>query len=557
MPNERRERRRKPSPDSDPSLVRENIIAQAQIPTVWPEAVAQALERVSRKARNGHPEVGIDLTALPFVTIDGKDARDFDDAVFCCRADGEFRLDVAIADVSRWVTRDDPLDGSARERGNSVYFPGHVVPMLPELLSNDLCSLNPGKVRFALVCRMRISDNGKIQGYEFVEATIRSAARLDYEGVSRFLGVADDKTYDKLPAVRDSLLTLDAVTLRLFEQRGSRGGVNMEFPEIRICYDAKGWIRSIASTSRMEAARLIEECMLAANVCAAQTLDKHLSHAIYRCHEAPGPDSVRTLREVYGMFGVKIEGGSQPTGVSFSRALESAKKRGAPLASLQMLMLRCMKQAHYSPTRKPHFALGFKTYTHFTSPIRRYPDLIVHRLLKAVLAGGELPSTDYEASELAVIAEHCSHTERRAETAERELVTWLKAGFMRSHVGKTFSGTVSGVTGFGVFVTLDDFPVEGMVHVSELGNHYYEFNERQVMLVAQHGGERIGLGDNMTVRVAGVQLEEGKIDLTRVLNGGKAKNSAKGRKHKSGYRAGVKGRRRSNGRRQAQGARKI
>jgi ribonuclease R len=551
MSNELRARKRKPSPDPDPSSARENIIAQTQIPTVWPEGVAEALEQVSDKACKVHQEAVVDLTAVPFVTIDGKDARDFDDAVFCSRANGGFRLDVAIADVSRWVTRDDPLDGAARERGNSVYFPGHVVPMLPELLSNNLCSLKPGKVRFALVCRMQISNSGKIQGYEFLEATIRSAARLDYEGVSGFLEVADDKTYDKLPAVRDSLLTLDAVTLRLFEQRRSHGGVNMEFPETRICYDPKGWIRSIASSSRLEAARLIEECMLAANVCAAETLDRHLPEAIYRCHESPHPDSVRTLREVYAMFGVKIAGGSQPTGLSFSRALESAKKRDTPLTSLQILMLRCMKQAHYSPLRKPHFALGFDAYTHFTSPIRRYPDLIVHRLLKALLAGGELPPPEYEASELGVIAEHCSHTERRAETAERELATWLKAGFMRSHIGKTFGGTVSGVTGFGVFVTLDDFPVEGMVHVSELGNHFYEFDERQVMLVARDSSERIGLGDSMTIRVAGVQLEEGKIDLTRVLNGGKAKHSAKGRKRKSGYLPGVKGRRRSSGRRQA------
>ena len=551
MPNERRVQKPKSSLDPDPLPVRENIIAQNQIPTVWPEGITEALGGVSRKARNEHPETVVDLTALPFVTIDGKDARDFDDAVFCCRADNGFCLDVAIADVSRWVTRDGLLDGAARERGNSVYFPGHVVPMLPELLSNDLCSLNPGKVRFALVCRMNISARGKMQGYNFFEARIRSAARLDYEGVSRFLRAADDQAYDKLPAVRDSLVTLDAVTLRLLDQRRSAGGVTMEFPEAKICYDPKGRIRSIASTPRLEAARLIEECMLAANVCAAETLDKHLPQAIYRCHEAPDPASVRTLGEVYGMFGVKIEGRGHPTGLSFSRALESAKKRDAPLASLQMLMLRCMKQAHYSPTRIPHFALGFKTYTHFTSPIRRYPDLIVHRLLKAVLSGAELSSTVYEASELGAIAEHCSHTERRAETAARELATWLKAEFMRSHIGKTFTGSVSGVTGFGVFVTLDDFPVEGMVHVSELGEHYYAFDERHLMLVARHSGERITLGDSMTIRVAGVQLEEGKIDLTRVLNGGKARNSATGRKRKSGYRTGANGRRRSNSRRQA------
>ena len=253
--------------------------------------------------------------------------------------------------------------------------------------------------------------------------------------------------------------------------------------------------------------------MLAANVCAGQTLDRSLSQAIYRCHDAPDRDAINTLREIFGMFGATIEGGRVPTGESLSRALASARQTEVPLTSLQVLILRSMKQAFYSPSKAPHYGLGFATYTHFTSPIRRYPDLIVHRLLKALLDRSETTERDYGAAELGVIAEQSSCTERRAEIAEREMMAWLKGQFMHQYIGNVFSGTVSGIAGFGVFVTLDDFPVEGMIHVSELGRGYFEFNERHMTLAAHGTGESVRLGDTMRVRVAGVQAEDGKIDL--------------------------------------------
>lgn len=528
--------RRRPQKESSQvqvSSVRERILLKNQIPTTWPEGVEEALVAIAQKPTDNPAGGAMDLTQVPFVTIDGKDARDFDDAVYCRQGPDGFDLDVAIADVSRWVERDSPLDVAARERGNSVYLPGHVVPMLPELLSNGLCSLNPGEVRYALVCRMKVTHQGKVNSYEFVEARIQSAARLNYESVSAFLEQPDGAPLAVSLAIKESLTALDTVSRQLLSQRRAAGSLHLEFSETDTFFDADGRIEAMTSRPRLGGARLIEECMLAANVCAGQTLDRSLSQAIYRCHDAPDRDAINTLREIFGMFGATIEGGRVPTGESLSRALASARQTEVPLTSLQVLILRSMKQAFYSPSKAPHYGLGFATYTHFTSPIRRYPDLIVHRLLKALLDRSETTERDYGAAELGVIAEQSSCTERRAEIAEREMMAWLKGQFMHQYIGNVFSGTVSGIAGFGVFVTLDDFPIEGMIHVSELGRGYFEFDERHMTLAAHGTGESVRLGDTMRVRVAGVQSEDGKIDFIRVSDEGDRAVSSRSRKRNS------------------------
>jgi len=509
---------------------RENILRRNQIPTTWPEGVEESLATISEMPADDPSGGALNLTQVPFVTIDGKDARDFDDAVYCRQGVDGFELDVAVADVSRWVERDSPLDGAARERGNSVYLPGRVVPMLPELLSNDLCSLKPGEVRFVLVCRMNLTHQGKINHYQFAEARIQSAARLTYENVSAFLEQPSRALLDQSPLIKESLRALDAVSRRLLDQRRAAGSLQLEFSETDTLFDGDGYIEAMSPRPRLEAARLIEECMLAANICAGQTLDRHLSKAIYRCHDAPDRDAIQALKEVFGMFGIRIDGGGMPTGESLSRAIASAKESEGPLASLQMLVLRSMKQAFYSPSRAAHYGLGFTTYTHFTSPIRRYPDLIVHRLLKGVLDRSKAPGAGYDERELTAITDHCSRTERQAEAAEREMMAWLKAQFMRQHIGELFSGTVSGIAGFGVFITLDDFPVEGMIHVSELGRGYFEFDERHMTLVARQTGESVRLGDRMRVKLAGVHLEDGKIDFVRALDQGSRATSLRARK---------------------------
>ena len=533
MTKARSKRQQNLSDETPVTLVRERILLKNQIPTTWPEGVEEALIAIAKKATDDSTNGVMDLTQVPFVTIDGKDARDFDDAVYCQQGPDGFDLDVAIADVSRWVERDNALDDAARERGNSVYLPGHVVPMLPELLSNDLCSLNPGEVRFALVCRMKVTHQGKIDDYEFVEARIQSAGRLIYEEVSEFLEQPDSVLLDESLAVRESLMALETVSNQFLSQRRGAGSLQLEFSETDTLFDDDGHIESMTSRPRLKAARLIEECMLAANVCAGQTLECAFSQAIYRCHDAPDRDAINMLREIFGMFGVTIDGGRVPNGESLSRALASAKQSEIPLSALQVLVLRSMKQAVYSPSRAPHYGLGFATYTHFTSPIRRYPDLIAHRLLKIVLNRKKTPESDYSEPELVVIADHCSSTERRAEIAEREMMAWLKGQFMRQYVGNVFSGTVSGIAEFGAFVTLDDFAVEGMIHVSELGQGYFEFDERHMTLAAHRTGERVRLGDTMRVRVEGVQPEEGKIDFIRVSDEGDRAASSRSRKRNS------------------------
>jgi ribonuclease R len=443
-----------------------------------------------------------DLRELAFVTIDGETARDFDDAVYCRRepigGKQGFRLWVAIADVSHYVRHGDPLDADARERGTSVYFPRRVIPMLPEKLSNGLCSLNPKVDRLVMACEMAVTPKGEVARYEFYPAVFRSSARLTYTGVWEALssGRADEH-----------LQNLHAVFEVLLDARNRRGAIDFETVETRMIFDARGKIEKIVPELRNDAHRLIEECMLAANVCAGSLLAEHAHPALYRVHDVPAAEKVAALRDFLAEIGLQLPGGEIPKPGDYAQLLEKIRRR-PDFALLQTILLRSLKQAVYSPNNLGHFGLAFDSYVHFTSPIRRYPDLLVHRAIKAVLANRKYDGVDWEA-----LGRHCSETERRADDASRDVETWLKCYYMRDHVGGTFSGTITGVVPFGLFVTLDEYFVDGLVHISELGRDYFQFDGARHMLLGERTGKRFRLADRMTVKLVRVDLDTRKIDL--------------------------------------------
>ena len=439
-----------------------------------------------------------DLRDLQFVTIDGETAKDFDDAVFCRREGKAFRLWVAIADVSHYVRHGDALDAEARERGTSVYFPRRVIPMLPEKLSNGLCSLNPNVDRLAMVCEMTVSQEGQIEGFDFYAAVFRSHARLTYNEVWQKISSG------KPP---ENLALLYAVFKVLLEQRTRRGAIDFETVETRMLFDPRGKIEKIVREPRNDAHRLIEECMLAANVCAGNFLAEAGHPVLYRVHDVPAAEKVTALREFLAEIGLQLPGGEVPRPKDYAQLLERIRKR-PDFALLQTILLRSLKQAIYSPSNLGHFGLAFEAYVHFTSPIRRYPDLLVHRAIKAVLARKDYAGVDWEALGL-----HCSETERRADDASRDVENWLKCYYMRDYVGNTFSGTITGVTPFGVFVTLDEYFVDGLVHISELGRDYFQFDAARHMLMGDRSKKRYRLADRMTVKLVRVDLETRKMDL--------------------------------------------
>jgi ribonuclease R len=443
-----------------------------------------------------------DLRAMPFVTIDGETAKDFDDAVYCKRESSShgkgFRLWVAIADVSHYVRHGDALDMEARERGTSVYFPRRVIPMLPEKLSNGLCSLNPEVDRLTMVCEMAISPNGEVDSYKFYPGVIRSHARLTYTEVwSRI---------SKNSASED-LRNLYDVFKVLLAERGRRGAIDFETIETRMVFDPKGKIERIVPEARNDAHRVIEECMLAANVCAGNFLAQRQHPVLYRVHDVPSAEKVNALRDFLAELGLQLPGGEIPQPRDYAALLERIRKR-PDFGLLQTILLRSLKQAVYSPNNAGHFGLAFDAYVHFTSPIRRYPDLLVHRAIKAVLAKSKYAGLDWEA-----VGRHCSETERRADDASRDVENWLKCYYMRDHVGGTFSGTITGVAPFGVFVTLDDYYVDGLVHISELGRDYFQFDAARHALLGERTGKRFRLADRMTVKLVRVDLDTRKIDL--------------------------------------------
>jgi ribonuclease R len=518
----------------DPGMEIEIAVRKFAVPHVFSDAALEEAARLPREVRPRDLADRVDLRDVPLVTIDGEDARDFDDAVYCEPMPGRsrgWRLLVAIADVSHYVSPGCALDVDAQSRSTSVYFPRRVIPMLPEELSNGLCSLNPQVDRLALVCDMVVSAKGDLKAYQFYPAVIHSAARLTYNEVWDALSVPGSPAAGKLAPVAPQLAELHALYEVLAKARGERGALELETTETYIVCDANGRIERIMPRMRNDAHRIIEECMLAANVCTADFVHRHKHPALYRVHEGPTPQKLTNLRALLKTLSLQLEGGDDPTPADYAQLVRKIRSR--PDAQLlQNVLLRSMQQAVYSPHNSGHFGLAYEAYAHFTSPIRRYPDLLVHRVLKAILlakgpyvpqvfgvadtgapAGGPGPVAVARWEKLGML---CSANERRADDASRDVESWLKSYYVRERVGETFSGSISSVVPFGIFVVLDDLYVEGLVHVSELGSEYFHFNEALHELRGERTGIRFRLSDRLTVQVAKVDLEARRVDFRLV-----------------------------------------
>ncbi len=505
-------------------------ITQHRLQTDWFAGVTDEVAQIEGADAVAEREGRVDLTSLPMVTIDGADAKDFDDAVFAEANSDGWTLWVGIADVSHYVPVGSSLDHAAYERGTSVYFPDRVLPMLPEMLSNDLCSLLPQKNRLSLVVVIDVSHQGKINDWQFQRALIRSHYRLNYEEVKNHLTSCGGSASQAWPATIaravDDLADV-AATLRAFRSR--QGTVEFDLPETVVGLSPAGKVRAISRRRGNLATKLVEECMLAANVCAGLSLNV-LPQAIYRTHEPPLPGDVNALRDVLSAVGLKLSGRRRPSVADFQDLLAKAKLKTGQEKWVQLLLLRSFQQARYVSTAGGHFALGFSLYTHFTSPIRRYPDLIVHRLLKGIYKWPKGHLYD-EAGLLDKIASHSSLAERQAESAVREVTARLKAGYMRDRIGQVFSGAITGVTEFGVFVELDEMPVDGLIHVSQLGNDYFLFEPEKMQLIGERTARQIRLGDAVEVIVAGVDVDSGRINFVPNVEGKSQRSrSAKRRK---------------------------
>lgn len=486
------------------------------IPNEWPEEALQEAGKISLSISKQECKGRTDLRHLPFVTIDGEDAKDFDDAVYCKpKPKGGFQLYVAIADVSHYVQPDSALDKEAAKRGNSVYFPGKVIPMLPEVLSNGICSLNPKVDRLCMVAEMSISSAGKITRSRFYRGVFHSQARLTYTQVDQWLKAKQaPANYD---AIWPSLEALQAVFTVLHQARIQRGAIEFDTTETMIEFDKMRKIQKVVPLIRNDAHRLIEECMLAANTAVAKYLQKAMIPMLFRTHEPPSEDKLAALREFLGEFGLYLTGGKKPQPKDFQKTLTAASVRPEKHL-IETVMLRSLKQAVYTANQAEHFGLAYPMYTHFTSPIRRYPDLLIHRALGHLIDKQPLDKFEYQEDKMNQLGKHCSMTERRADEATREVIAWLKCEYMQDKLGQVFSGRISGVTGFGIFVELEDIYVEGLVHITSLRNDYYTFDASKHRLVGERTGQTYRLGDKLTIQVARVDLDERKIDFEPVVD---------------------------------------
>jgi len=505
------------------------------IPHKWPDKVLEAVNQLQPSVSEEDKAGRIDLRKLPLVTIDGADARDFDDAVHCCQEDnGQWRLWVAIADVSHYVKSGNMLDQEALNRGNSVYFPGHVVPMLPEILSNGLCSLNPDVDRLCMVCEMTISKKGKLSGYKFYPALMRSHARLTYSEVWDVLKGDKDKRkqYGDLTKHLDELHNLYK---QLMRGRQARGAIDFDTVETRIEFNDERKIERIVPVIRNDAHRLIEECMILANVSAARFFLKKKAVGMFRIHDGPKSKGLETLRAYLALHGLWLDGGEEPESTDYQQLMKRVKDR-PDAEQVQIMLLRSLSQAVYDPENIGHFGLALPAYTHFTSPIRRYPDLLVHRTIKSLLKkqqpnlSGIESGYSYSLEEMKGFGEHSVITERRADEATRQVTNWLKCEFMVERIGQEYEGRISGVTAFGIFVRLDDIFVEGLVHVTALANDYYHFDPVSQNLTGERSGEVLRMGDKIRIKVAQVNLDERKIDFECIQHEMTKRKKKSGRK---------------------------
>ncbi|EMS2203724.1 TPA: ribonuclease R, partial [Neisseria gonorrhoeae] len=490
---------------ADSGMEIEIAVRKHHLPHRFSEACAKAAKKIPDHVRKSDLKGRADLCDLPLVTIDGETARDFDDAVFAEKIGRNYRLVVAIADVSHYVGPDDAIDTDAQERSTSVYFPRRVIPMLPENLSNGICSLNPDVERLCMVCDMTVTYAGNVKEYQFYPAVMRSHARLTYNQVWEWLS---DGIGHPFKTQIDTLYKLFKI---LQKKRLARGAVEFESVETQMIFDDNGKIEKIVPVVRNDAHKLIEECMLAANVCAADFLLKNKHTALFRNHLGPTPEKLATLREQLGLLGLQLGGGDNPSPKDYAALAEQFK--GRPDAELlQVMMLRSMQQAVYEPHCEGHFGLAYEAYAHFTSPIRRYPDLTVHRAIKAVLNRKTYtPNKSWQA-----LGVHTSFCERRADDAGRDVENWLKTYYMRDKVGEIFEGKISGVANFGIFVTLDDIHIDGLVHISDLGEDYFNFRPEIMAIEGERSGIRFNMGDRVAVRVARADLDDGKIDFVLI-----------------------------------------
>ncbi|TDP11735.1 RNAse R [Roseateles asaccharophilus] len=549
----------------DPGMEIEIAVRKYEVPHRFSaETLAQAA-KLPDKLRAADLKQRIDLRDVALVTIDGEDARDFDDAVYCephkqgrgKNAFSGWRLLVAIADVSHYVKPGEPLDADAYERATSVYFPRRVIPMLPEKLSNGLCSLNPEQDRLAMVCDMLIDAEGETRAYQFYPAVICSHARLTYTEVAAVLGNTHGPEAAKRRELVPHLLHLHEVYRALLAQRAKRGAVDFETTETQIICDDNGKIEKIVPRTRNEAHRLIEEAMLAANVCAADFIAGAKQSSLFRVHEGPTPEKRAALQAYLRALGLGLGISDDPSPGEF-QAIAAATKDRPDAQQIHQMLLRSMQQAIYTGANSGHFGLAYPAYTHFTSPIRRYPDLLVHRVIKAMLGGKrylldaakmEVPepprrpgrakpinpaqaSTEPERWE--VVGAHCSANERRADEASRDVEAWLKCRYMREHLGEEFSGVVSAVTSFGLFVQLDALYVEGLVHITELGGEYFRFDEVRQELRGERTGIRYATGARVHVQVSRVDLDGRRIDFRLVPESGEARLLSRALRDKQG-----------------------
>ncbi len=480
------------------------------IPTKWPAALRKQVRNIGEHVPTSAKKGRVDLRSLDLVTIDGEDARDFDDAVYCEPEGSGWRLLVAIADVAHYVDAGSSLDDEAVVRGTSVYFPDRVVPMLPEVLSNGLCSLNPKVDRLCLVCDMRVNGQGKVTRSSFSEAVMRSSARLTYSRVNAFLSGASERAVPK--ALQQRLKHLYAVYRAFAGARARRGAIELDLPQTKFRLDESGTITKIVIVPRNDAHRLIEECMIAANVEAAKFLKRHRIAGLFRVHAKPDPDRFAELREYLVMLGLKVPHPEHVEPRQFNQLIEQVKGR-SDSAAISMAMLRSLTHAEYSPHNIGHFGLALEAYAHFTSPIRRYPDLLVHRAIRHIIRGGKPGRYEYDRRSMERLGAITSAHERRAEDATRDVEAWLKCEYMQDHLGDAFDGVVTGVTNFGLFVQIKDLLVDGLVHVTSLGNDYYKFDPSSQQLVGERTGSRYRLGQEMRVRVHKVDMETRRIDF--------------------------------------------